>query len=102
MKEYNPILKQIIKESVMKPLEVENSCLLRGCFDHACHEWKESTLDEKVVALKNLINNDGENTLKLSMGMLSYCNEKAGKDIKLIDLVISMSHLLDHLLKEEK
>ena len=99
--ENNSILRQISQQSIHEPINASNSCLLRGCFDHASQEWKDSTLDEKVYALKMLINDDCKNTLKLSMGMLDYCNKEAGKEIKLIDIVISMSHLIDHLLKED-
>jgi len=78
------------------------SCKLRKCFDHASHEWTQSTLAEKIEELKKLVNEDGENTLKLSLEMMDYCNKEAGKDIKPIDLIISMSKLLDYMLKEKK
>jgi len=77
-------------------------CKIRSYFDYSSHEWKESTLNEKIEALKKLINEDDENTLKLSMGMMDYCNNEADKDIKYIDLVISMSKIIDYLLKDEK
>ena len=78
---------------------MSKSCILRECFDSASTEWNRSTIDEKVEALQKLIKDDGENTLKLAMGMLDYCNEEEGKKMPLSTLVFSMSELLDHLLK---
>ena len=97
----NPILNQIKDQSKVESIDGSNSCLLRGCFDSASSEWKESTLDDKIETLKKLINEDGDNTLALSMGMMDYCNSEEGKDIKPMDLVISMSKIIDYLLKKE-
>ena len=100
-KSNNPILKQIASQATMAENQEEllqSSCLLRSCFDTASAEWSWSTMNEKVEALRVLINDEDSNTLKLSMDMLSFCNEEAGKDIKMIDLVISMSYIIDHLL----
>ena len=65
----------------------------------ASSEWNRSTIDEKVDALRKLVKDDGENTAKLSLGMLDYCNRESGKDIKLLELVLSLSELLDNTLK---
>jgi len=102
MRKNNIILEQIAQQSTVETIDVSNSCLLRGCFDSASSEWGRSALDEKVEALKKLINKDGENTLKLSVGMMDYCNREAGKGIKPMDLILSMSKIIDHLLKEAK
>ena len=95
----NPILAHIKETSKIVDVDLSQSCLLRECFDMASSEWDRSTIDEKVDALQQLVKNDGENTLKLAMGMLDYCNREAGKDIKLLELVISLSTMMDNLLK---
>lgn len=77
-------------------------CALRSYFDYSSHEWKESTIDEKIKSLKKLLNEDSKNTLNLSLGMMDYCNTQANKDIKPMDLVIAMSKIIDHLLLEEQ
>ena len=76
-------------------------CALRGCFDRSSSEWQDTSIDEKVKILKKLINEDGEDILKLSIGMMDYCNKENGKDIKPVDLVRSMSEIMDYLLKEK-
>jgi len=81
---------------------IENTpCSLRSCFDRSSSEWQATTLEEKISMLKKLINEDGENTLKLSIGMMDYCNKENGKDIKPKDLILAMSEIIDHLLKEK-
>jgi len=81
--------------------EIKKSCYLRSCFDSSSSEWHDSTMDEKIGVLKKLVKEDGDNTLRLAIGMKSYCNDEAGKDIKDMDLIVSMGKLLDHLLKEK-
>lgn len=71
----------------------------RGCFQTTCSEWHETTMDEKVDFLAELINKKGFNTLKLAISMMEGGNNELNKDIKEIDLVIGMSKLIDHLLK---
>lgn len=71
----------------------------RTCFDSACSEWNATTIDEKIAILKELINNKGFDTLQLSISMMEVGNTRYGKDIKEIDLVSSMSTIIDHLLK---
>ena len=82
--------------------DISSLCSLRTCFDHSSSEWNETSLDEKVSMLKKQINDNTNSTFKLSLGMLDYCNTEAGKDIKPLDLVISMSKIIDHLLKEKQ
>ncbi len=33
--------------------------------------------------------------------MLDYCSHNVGKDIKQFDIIMSMSEIIDHLLKKE-
>jgi len=99
----NPRVQEIKEQSrFYEDGDYVNSCLLRDCFDPASSEWNHSTMDEKVEALSVLINRDDKNTLGLALGMLDYCNKEANKGINMIDLVISMSKIIDHLLKNEK
>ena len=98
----NPILEQITEASRFEPdFDYVRSCLLRECFDMLSHEWKGSTMEEKVEALRVLINEEKHSTFDLAQGMLNYCNHNAKKDIEDFDLVRSMSEIIDHLLKEE-
>ena len=98
----NPILEQIVEQSRFEPeFDFVNSCLLRGCFDNPSYEWNDSTMEEKVEALRVLVNEENYSTFKLALGMLDYCNHNAGKDIKPFDLVMSMGEIIDHLLKKE-
>ena len=65
-------------------------CALRNCFDRSSSEWRSTTLEEKISVLKKLINKDGENTLKLSVGMyvmkLFHRNNFGCREISLICL----------------
>ena len=98
----NPILEQIVEQSRYEPdFNIAQSCLLRECFDMPSHEWKGSTMEEKVEALKVLVNEEKHSTYNLARGMHDYCNHHAGKDIELSDLVVSLSKIIDHLLKKE-
>ena len=76
-------------------------CNHRILFDFSSSEWKSTAIENKIEVLKQLLTEEDANTLKISLGMLDYCNTQAGKDIKLMDLVVSMSKIIDHLLKEE-
>lgn len=71
----------------------------RTCFDQASSEWNRTTIDEKIALLKELINNKGFDTLQLSMTMMEFGNRDFSKGIREIDLVSSMSTIIDHLLK---
>jgi len=97
----NPILDQIKKRTKIEQIDIIHSCLFRGCFDSTSSEWNESTLEQKVEALTKLINDDEGNTLKISTAMMDYCNKENAKDIKPMDLVLAMSKIIDHLLREK-
>ena len=98
----NPILKQIVEQSRFEPeFDFSRTCLLRECFDMPSYEWNDSTMEEKVEALRVLVNEENFSTFNLALGMLDYCNHNAGKDITPLDLVMSMGEIIDHLLKKE-
>jgi len=78
----------------------ENPCAMRKYFDSTSSEWKSNDLTEKIKDLQFLVNQKKADTLKLSLEMMDYCNKESSKDIKPIDLVISMSKILDSLLKK--
>ena len=57
----NPIRKQIASQAIMagNPKELlQSSCFPRGCFDTASSEWNWSTMEEKIEALRVLINKE--------------------------------------------
>lgn len=74
----------------------------RGCFQSTSSEWNNTTMDEKIDLLKHLINKKGFDTLQLSLSMMEDGNSEFNKDIKEIDLIMSMSKIIDHLLKEKQ
>jgi len=73
-----------------------DSCLLRGCFDYLCQEWKETTITEKKTALSYITSTYDTDSMTLAMGMLKYCNETANKEIKTLDIIISLTKLIDN------
>ena len=98
----NPILEQITEASRFEPdFDFVRSCLLRECFDMPSHEWKGSTMEEKVEALSVLVNKEDSSTFKLALGMLDYCNHNSKKNIEPFDIVMAMSEIIDHMLKKK-
>ena len=81
---------------------MKSLCNHRTLFDFSSNEWKSTSVENKIEVLTKLLNEDKNNTLKISLEMLDYCNHEAGKEVKLMDLLISMSKIIDHLLKEDK
>ena len=73
----------------------------RGCFQTTCSEWNSTTMDEKVELLKVLLNKKGFSTFGLSLVMMDEGNTRFNKDIAPLDLVMSMSQIIDYLLKEK-
>jgi len=73
----------------------------RGCFQSNCAEWKQTTIEEKVDLLSDLINQKDYDTLQLSLTMMEYGNSKFNKNIKEKDLIIGMSKIIDFLIKKE-
>ncbi len=81
--------------------EVHNEIVkTRGCFQTTCSEWDSTTMAEKIQLLKELVNDKGYDSLQLSMQMMEIYNTQFGKEIKEIDLLMGMSRILDHLLKD--
>ncbi len=98
----NPILQQIQEQSRFEKIDYADSCLLRGCFDSASSEWNKSTIEQKVEALKVLINRDKVLTSTLVSKMLNYCNNEVNKGIAQEDVLLSLSKIIDYLLIKEK
>jgi len=73
-----------------------NSCLLRGCFDHLSNEWMETTIIEKKEALNHIVTIYNTDTMTLAMGMMKYCNETANKNVTTLDIMISLTKLIDN------
>jgi hypothetical protein len=74
----------------------------RGCFDIVSNEYSDMNMPEKITLLKELINEKGYSTTGLALGMLDIYNEEYNKNIKPLELVLSMGNIIDYLLKEEK
>lgn len=85
----NAIIESINEVRQLDIVELNSSCLLRECFDTSCARWNDITLDEKIDALKTILNEQNENLLALALGTMDYCTTQEGKDIKPIDLVFS-------------
>jgi len=80
-------------------LEEYNKCRLRSIFDPASDQWTKTTMEEKIQELSLLLQKDQVVSLKLALGMLDECKSQ-NKDIELLDIVISMSKIIDFLLKK--
>jgi len=74
----------------------------RGYFQPSCHEYKQTSMDEKVELLKQLLNKTDCNTLGIVLQMKDIGNNELNKDITDIDIIMGMSNILDHLLKISK
>ncbi|MBT5935592.1 hypothetical protein [Sulfurimonas sp.] len=79
----------------------DNPCSMRKYFDSASSEWNSSEIDQKLQELQVLVNEKNASILKLSVEMIDYCNKESSKNIKPMDLVLSMSKLLDAVLKKD-
>ena len=72
----------------------------RGCFQTTCSEYNRTTMDEKISLLRNLSKNNNLDIFQLAMRMKIMGIEDLNKDIDDLDLVLGMSAIIDHLLKE--
>jgi len=83
--------------------DIENAIWqTRGCFQTTSSEWDRSTIDEKIMQLKGLSDNNNLDIFQLSMRMKMIGVDDFNKDIDDLDLLIGMSKIIDHLLKEKK
>lgn len=100
MRSENPILNDIeewrIGNSKFDPI---NSNVLRGCFDSVSSEWDRSSMDEKLEALKYLVEHEDKNISSLSIGMMEHCNNELNKNITPLELIMSMGEIIEYLLK---
>ena len=85
-----------------KMMDIENTIWqTRGCFQTTCSEWNRTNIDEKVKLLKDLADNHDLDIFQLSMRMKIMGVEDFNKDITDLDLIMGMSEIIDHLLKEK-
>jgi len=75
-------------------------CILREIFDYPSHEYQSLLMSKRIEKLKLLLENDS-NILKLALEMQQECNTTANKDIKDLDLLLSMSKIIEYLLNKE-
>ena len=76
------------------------SCVLREIFDYLSHKYQSLLMPKRIEKLKLLLKNDS-NILKLALEMQQECNTTANKDIKDLDLLLSMSKIIEYLLNKE-
>ncbi len=75
--------------------ELIDSGLLRPAIDPLCAEANWYTNDDKMKALKLMQNACGVSIFGLVLSCLDYCNRELHKSIKVIDVVMGLSNLLD-------
>jgi uncharacterized membrane-anchored protein YjiN (DUF445 family) len=80
--------------------QLVSPCTLREIFDYSSHEYQSLLMPKRIEKLKLLLKNDS-NILKLALEMQQECNTTANKDIKDLDLLLSMSKIIEYLLKKE-
>jgi hypothetical protein len=81
---------------------LENIWSTRGCFQPNCSQWNDTSMNEKIDLLKELINDKNFSTLELALNMREIGNVKFNKSIKEKDIIMGMSQLIDFLLKNKK
>ena len=98
----NSIIEKIEERTHHSKVELSQSGLLRELFDDVSSEWNRSTIDEKLEALEILVKQKDENILKLILGMMTTYNEaRSTNHIEPIHLVVTLSKLLEELLKKK-
>ena len=101
MQTKNPIIHNL-ENGVLSTLEhIKNSYFLRDCFDYASHEYKETTIEEKIEALKYITEKYETTTLDLAMGLMMYSKESPNTTIKPLDIVFALSEILDYTMKKD-
>lgn len=74
----------------------------RGCFQKSCSEWNGTEMNQKIELLDELINNKEYDTLQLVIRMMNRGNIDFNKDIQELDIIMGMSQIIDHLIKNQK
>lgn len=98
----NSIIEKIEQLSKVEEVDYVKSCMLRECFDSVSSEWNNSTMEQKIEALKVLVKEKNHSINELIFGMLDYCNKEANKDIKSVTIAIALGQLLEHCIRSER
>ena len=82
--------------------EIENTIWsTRGCFQSTSNEWNQTSMEEKIKLLHKLKKNENLNTLELSLRVMDIGTQQLNKDITELDLILSMSEIIDYLLEQK-
>ena len=73
----------------------------RDCFQNTSNEWTRTSMNQKVELLSQLKKDYGLGTLELALRVMDIGNNEHNKDIAELDLILSMSEIIDFLLKEK-
>ena len=101
MQSENPIIHHLENGPLSTLKQIKNSYFLRDCFDCPSHEYKQSTIQEKIEAIKYITEKYETNTLDLVMGLMMYSKESGNTTIKPLDVVFALSELLDSKIKKD-
>jgi len=97
----NPIIHNLENGPLSTLKQIKNSYFLRDCFDWASHEYKQSTIEEKIEAIKYITEKYETNTLDLAMGLMMYSKESGNTTIQASDMVFALSEILDYTIKSD-
>ena len=71
----------------------------RSIFQISTDSYADSTMEEKVSTLKNLLNSNDYCTFEIAINMMKQAQNN-GNDVEPLDLAIGMGKIIDYLLKE--
>lgn len=101
MQTKNSTIKRLENSPHLKTLDdIKNSYNLRDCFDLGSHQYTETTIEEKIEAIKYITEKYNTTTLDLAMGLMMYSKESSNTTIEPLDIVMALSEILDYKIKE--
>jgi hypothetical protein len=77
-----------------------SECFFRVLFDGLSSEYQSTPIEEKIKLLQKMVDN-GLSLKIVALKMHDFCNNKAKKDIRLIDIIFGLSDLIEGILKSK-
>jgi hypothetical protein len=75
-------------------------CFFRVIFDGLSSEYQSTPIEEKIKLIQKMVDN-GLSLKIVALKMLDFCNNKANKNIRLIDIIFGLSDLIEGILKSK-